>query len=102
MQDRQHYFKVPLNNPDHDAVTLLHALRELEQDEGKAKHIGEAGRAIIEEVLTPDNVQRCVVDALTSNALQGGFDAGIGLDADSDCSACSRRHSSHLTGILNQ
>ena len=68
MQDRQHIYKVPMNDPNHDAVSLLHALRELEQDEGKAKQIGEAGRAIVEEVLTPNNVQRCVINAVTNAA----------------------------------
>ena len=58
MQDQQHIYRVQAKDAYHDAVPLLHALRELEQDEAKAKQIGEAGRQIVEEVLTPDNVRR--------------------------------------------
>lgn len=58
VQDRKHIFKVAMKDPKHDAVNLLHALRELEQNEGLAKQIAEAGKQVIEEVLTVDNVQR--------------------------------------------
>ncbi len=58
VQDRKHIFRIPMKDPKHDAVTFLHALRELEQDEELAKRIGEGGRRVIEEVLTVANVQR--------------------------------------------
>ena len=68
LQDRQHIFKVQMKDPNHDAVNLLHALKELEQDEGMAKQIGEAGRSIAEDILTPDNVRRCVLNTIFSTA----------------------------------